>query len=278
MCSQDCTKFCPDKTGFSTTFCVDAKHFGQGSGGVCTSRCDFGRTATGCRPGYKCVKVPRYNDPATTHYACLPGSGGVQPTWCQQQLSSKGVGWSPATNPMGTPKGATTKACNIPDVIYLNPTIKGINFRPSTATGTPKPMLVSCNFALQLVKMIDMLQGQEVSDIIHYGTYNCRYISGTTTLSQHGLANALDIAGFKKTNGDVYMLLKDWEKGLAKPKTAAGKFLRWFADTAHAKKIFNIILTPEYNAAHANHFHVDMTPGADFLKDQTATQHWCSLP
>jgi len=29
--------------------------------------------------------------------------------------------------------------------------------------------------------------------------------------------------------------------------------------------IFNIILTPEYNAAHRNHYHVDLTPGADFI-------------
>jgi hypothetical protein len=30
-------------------------------------------------------------------------------------------------------------------------------------------------------------------------------------------------------------------------------------------RIFNIILTPNYNAAHRDHFHVDLTPNAHFL-------------
>jgi hypothetical protein len=135
--------------------------------------------------------------------------------------------------------------------------------------------------ALALADMIDMIKGKQVTDIVHYGTYNCRVISGTKTLSQHGLANAIDIAGFKFKTGAYWTLLKHWEKGVKVPKTSAGTFLRWFADTAHAKKIFNVILTPEFNAGHANHFHVDLTPGSDFLKDTLPAGNdgfGCDLP
>ncbi len=267
------------------TFCVSAKHLGGTSGGLCTARCDFGKSATGCRPGYKCAQLPRYNDPATVKYACVPGNGGFSGNWCHDQLTKRGISWSPAKNPMGTPKGFSTKLCNIPDAVWVGPTIKGINYRGSTATKTPSKIMVRCPMALALADMADAMAGKNVTDIIHYGTYNCRVISGTKTVSQHGTANAIDIAGFKFKSGDVYWLLKHWEKGVTKPKTAAGSFLRWFADTMHAKKVFNIILTPEYNAGHANHFHVDLTPNADYLKDELPSDsepHWCeghpSLP
>ena len=30
--------------------------------------------------------------------------------------------------------------------------------------------------------------------------------------------------------------------------------------------MWNIVLTPNYNADHRNHFHVDLTPGADLIR------------
>jgi hypothetical protein len=33
----------------------------------------------------------------------------------------------------------------------------------------------------------------------------------------------------------------------------------------HARRIFNIVLTPNFNAAHDNHFHVDLTGGAHYI-------------
>ena len=33
----------------------------------------------------------------------------------------------------------------------------------------------------------------------------------------------------------------------------------------HEAGIFNIILTPNYNADHRNHFHVELTPGSDYI-------------
>ena len=33
-----------------------------------------------------------------------------------------------------------------------------------------------------------------------------------------------------------------------------------------AAGVWTIVLTPNYNAAHRNHFHVDLTPGSDYLR------------
>ena len=43
----------------------------------------------------------------------------------------------------------------------------------------------------------------------------------------------------------------------------------------HERDIFNIVLTPNYNAAHDNHFHVDLTPGSDFHGKMDEGTHAC---
>jgi hypothetical protein len=70
-------------------------------------------------------------------------------------------------------------------------------------------------------------------------------------LSQHATANALDIAGFRLADGRRISVLADWSDSGDK-----GRFLREVREGAC--KQFNTVLGPDYNAAHRNHFHVDM--------------------
>ena len=267
MCSSPCTKFCPDQTGMATTFCVTSAEVGVSNPpGMCTVRCDFGKSPTGCRPGYSCVKMKRYNDPGTTMMACVPGDSGAgsKLSTCQEKLLARGVGFSTLPNPKATPKGGSSALCQITDFLSVDPTIAGVAFRASSTKGSKLKLKVKCEFAHALVDMAEEFKAQGVKEVIHWGTYNCRYIGGTKTLSEHGFANAIDIAGFKMNDGSYHSVLKGWEKGVSSPKTPGGKVLKWFADTMYKKHIFNIILTPEYNAAHADHFHVDLTPGSWF--------------
>jgi hypothetical protein len=89
MCSQSCTKLCPDASGKTTTFCVALDK----SNGYCYSRCDSDKYSSGCRSGYECVTVPRHNDSGTLEGACFPsyyagqakaltgGGGGDTDVW-----------------------------------------------------------------------------------------------------------------------------------------------------------------------------------------------------
>ena len=121
--------------------------------------------------------------------------------------------------------------------------------------------------ALALYDMAELAKTRGITDFVHYGTYNCRVIAGTTTLSEHSYANAIDIAGIQTANGQRYTLLSDWEDGDTTPDTVGGELLFWLAHTMHDLHIWNVILTPEYNAAHDNHFHIDLTPGSWFLSE-----------
>ena len=152
------------------------------------------------------------------------------------------------------------------DPVWIDPVIHGVSFRPSSVSSEPTPLFVACPFALALERASDRLADRGATDLIHYGTYNCRVIAGTSDLSEHGLARALDIAGVRVAGGATYTVLTDWEINDPTPTTAAGIFLRELVEAYHLDKVFNIILTPDFNAAHADHFHCDLTPGADFLQ------------
>lgn len=95
--------------------------------------------------------------------------------------------------------------------------------------------------------------GQPVAQVEHLGSFACRnvYHRKQGRLSQHATANALDISGFRLQDGQRIVLAKDWQGAGQK-----AQFLRQVQ--AAACESFNTVLGPDYNAAHHNHFHLDM--------------------
>ena len=89
-----------------------------------------------------------------------------------------------------------------------------------------------------------------VQKITHFGTYSCRNIAGTSRRSVHARAAAIDIAGFRLANGASVSLKRDWHDDDAK-----AAFLRDTHETSCQS--FKVSLSPEFNAAHADHFHLD---------------------
>jgi hypothetical protein len=71
--------------------------------------------------------------------------------------------------------------------------------------------------------------------------------------SQHAIANAVDIAGFVLADGRRIAVKGNWHAD-----TAEGRFLRDVHRRACA--YFRVVLGPDHNAAHHNHFHLDRGP------------------
>ena len=84
-----------------------------------------------------------------------------------------------------------------------------------------------------------------------YGSFSCRNIAGTRTRSQHSYANAIDISGFTLEDGTRISVLDDWRE-----RSDAGKYL--MRVHKRACKLFSLTLGPDYDAAHADRFHLDM--------------------
>jgi hypothetical protein len=96
------------------------------------------------------------------------------------------------------------------------------------------------------------LLGTQVARVEHMGTYSCRRIYGGSTgnWSQHSTGNAIDIGAFVLEDGRRISVLGGWT---GEGDEAA--FLRQVRDAACG--VFGTVLSPDYNAAHADHFHLD---------------------
>jgi hypothetical protein len=95
--------------------------------------------------------------------------------------------------------------------------------------------------------------GEKVVRLDHLGSFACRniYNRESGALSRHASADALDIAGFRLADGRNISVLKNWPK-----QNQHAQFLRQVRDGAC--EAFSVVLSPDYNAAHRNHFHVDV--------------------
>lgn len=98
--------------------------------------------------------------------------------------------------------------------------------------------------------------GQGVAQIAHNSSYNCRQMrtlsGGAGRMSTHATAESIDISGVVLADGRRLDLLSGWDA-----EDARGSFFRNIRDAACIW--FRVTLGPEYNALHADHFHLQHT-------------------
>ena len=98
----------------------------------------------------------------------------------------------------------------------------------------------------------EAILGSRVVAIRHFGSYSCRRLYGRDqgNWSEHARANAVDIAGFQLADGRSISVVKDWNGD-----APAARFLHAVRDGAC--DLFATTLSPDYNAAHRDHLHLD---------------------
>jgi hypothetical protein len=91
-----------------------------------------------------------------------------------------------------------------------------------------------------------------VQRIEHFGSYACRNLYGRpdATRSRHATAEAFDVAGFVLGDGRRIRVLGDWNES-----SPAASFLREVRNGAC--QFFDGVLSPDFNAAHRDHLHLD---------------------
>jgi hypothetical protein len=124
---------------------------------------------------------------------------------------------------------------------------------------------ITCEMAVALTLWLEHevqplaieLFGQRVASIRSFGSYACRNIVGdpfwSRRRSEHAIANAADIAGFTLADGRQVSVRRHWQS-----EGAEGRLLR----EAHARACpyFRAALSPAFNNAHRDHFHLDRGP------------------
>ncbi|WP_447726544.1 extensin-like domain-containing protein [Sphingomonas koreensis] len=168
---------------------------------------------------------------------------------CRKALDRAGVRYT-ALAPLSEENGK----CGYADAVRFK------SGGPRRISFAPSDLGVSCPVAAALtVWEWEVVQpaaqrhfGQKVAEIEHFGSYNCRrmYNREGASWSEHATADAVDIAAFRLTDGTRVTLVGDWDA-----KGSKARFLRDVRDGACG--VFSTVLSPDYNAAHRDHFHLD---------------------
>lgn len=96
--------------------------------------------------------------------------------------------------------------------------------------------------------------GSELARIDTMGSYACRNVvgsSGPPRRSGHAIANAVDVSGFVLKDGRRVTILRDWRS----EDPAVRDFLQTVRRSACRR--FGTVLSPDYNAVHADHLHLE---------------------
>ena len=141
--------------------------------------------------------------------------------------------------------------CPLTDVVRVR------NFGPVTLSSS---FIASCPLALSSALFIQQqarplthtIMGSELKRIEHLGSFACRniYHRPDARRSEHASAEALDISAFQLSDGQRVTVLHGWREDKTQP---------WLKALLSAScDYYGNGLGPEYNAAHANHFHLGM--------------------
>lgn len=166
----------------------------------------------------------------------------ADPPACRAVLARSGVSFT-ALDPAGE------GACARPDRTILAA-------YPLAPTRPPTTCALAAGLELWLRRGVrpaaQELLGSPLERIEHLGAYSCRRLYGRAQgrWSEHASGNAIDIAGFVLADGRRISVLGGWN---GDPAEAA--FLRRVRD--EGCKVFGTVLSPDYNAAHRDHLHID---------------------
>ena len=180
------------------------------------------------------------------------GAGSL--SQCEAELASARVTFSP------TPDRVNSETCGLTDAGVLGADMGTVaRMAPGDVTMTCALALAVSVWRRQSVEPAAReLLGSDIVAIEHMGVYACRAVRNdagdSRRVSAHSRAAALDFSAVRLRDGRRITVRDDWNAG-----GAEGAFLRRIRDDAC--KVFGTTLSPDYNAVHADHLHLEAERG-----------------
>jgi hypothetical protein len=166
---------------------------------------------------------------------------------CLALLESSGLEFSPR-EPFGADQ------CRVEDAVRARAGQTLLPLAPASVSPSCPMAIGLLLWQAQVVQpQAQAILGSKVTNIETFGSYSCRrmYARADGPWSEHATADALDVSGFVLADGRRISVLKDWQGDGEK-----ARFLRAVRDGAC--DLFATTLSPDYNAAHADHLHLDL--------------------
>jgi hypothetical protein len=156
-----------------------------------------------------------------------------------------------------------TKRSGIATGVILGTSIDGVEYR----SFGKRPLVIDCSLAYSLVASTRFLKAHGITQVLYSSAYSRRKIRRTNRWSKHSYGLAIDLHAFVSNELGSMEIKDDYEQGLGdsvdclgRPLTTAGGVLRALTCQFTRSGLFRIILDPDFDADHYNHFHVEALP------------------
>jgi hypothetical protein len=163
--------------------------------------------------------------------------------------------------------------------VRLKGPLRGVEFRTNEKAEQRETSIweiADCRLVLAMDDFAAILAEHDIVQVRHYSMYRRppKRWPDDKLGTQHRGALALDAARFIRKDGSELDVLdhfkgrigsKSCGENARKVKTPDAIELRAIVCAAVDRQLFNVVLTPNYNRGHRNHFHLEVTPGVKWF-------------
>ena len=169
---------------------------------------------------------------------------------CLAELDARHVAWKHASRP------------GIAIAVQLTGTIGGIQL-----TSEDQPLVIDCSLAVSLDEAGKYMRALGIEKATFSSAYSRRNVRGTNHPSKHSYGLAIDVHTFSGPDLGTLRVDRDYEQGLGdeincvgEPLTQGGAALKILQCQLVRSGLFYLVLSPDYDDAHHDHFHLEVTP------------------
>ncbi|MCX5748142.1 MAG: extensin family protein [Proteobacteria bacterium] len=169
---------------------------------------------------------------------------------CRAELAARKVAFKPASRP------------GIVDGVEVTGALGGVAF-----TSEDQPLVIDCSLAVSLDEAGRYLLALGLDQAGFVSAYSRRNVRNTDRPSKHSYGLAIDVSSFRGRELGALRVDGDFEQGLGgdvdcigKPATQGGAVLKILQCQLVRSGLFHLVLTPDYDDAHHDHFHLEVKP------------------
>lgn len=148
-------------------------------------------------------------------------------------------------------------------VRVVGDTIGGVTYRGYQK----KPLILDCSLVVSLARAGQYMAAHGIQRATYSSAYQRRRVRGSDRWSKHSFGLAIDIHTFAGDELGALRVKDDYEQGLGddidcvgQPLTRGGSILRTLSCQFMRSELFDSVLTPDYDGAHYNHYHLEALP------------------
>jgi hypothetical protein len=190
----------------------------------------------------------------------LTASAAADP--CTDELDARHIAWKKASR------------SGIKNAVEITGPLGGV-----TLHAEGQSLVIDCSLAVSLDEAGRYLRDLGIDHVTYSSAYSRRNVRGTNRPSKHSYGLAIDVSSLTGPELGTLRIDRDYEQGLGDdvdcvglPLTEGGAVLKVLQCQLVRSGLFHLVLSPDYDDAHHDHFHLEVKPWPDRPALRSTTQ------